>query len=924
MNIYSHNIDAYKKAKEVYATGDTKRTCVVQPMGTGKSYVGLQFVADAVNELGLGARVLYLTSNKIIQTQFENLMREYFKSENIAIAVPGVQISTNLYVGILNKQLQGYTHIILDEFHRVGAEKTDVAIRELLKACPDAYILGLSATPVRYLDDKRDMCEELFDGNVASEMTLAQAITGGILPVPKYVTCLYSLQDEYNKAVSKLGKIKVADDRQKAAQILDRAKSYLENSQGLPEVFTEHIADVAGKFIVFCRDIEHMHAMIDEAKAKSWFADVNREVHYYAIHSAMTKTELEQVQKDFERDNSQALKLLFCVDMCNEGYHPEGLSGVILLRPTTSVNVYMQQIGRGLSAVKAGVFTDKSPLIVDVVHNIGCLHHVEHLRDEVNQIFGEASDFDKEFRIYACAKDFTACLEEFDKYISYDWYTCYNLAVDYMKTSGADCITKRTGIYKGVNIGQWFVHQRKRMRKGGLTQDKTVLLQELIALFTDNMAKWMAVFEQVKQVYAEKGHLPEPFAVGSKLHKWVSQHRKCYTSGILSQTKIDILNSINFVWDYKTAFFNYKLDVLEAYIKETGDCYAQSEIHVKGVNINSFGRGLRQAYEENRLQPAIKQRLDDVGFSWVQSRQDNWMKNYEALKQYIQMHGSIEGVGGEIRLYSITLHGFIQGQRNLYKKGSLQEDRLKLLQDIGICLEDDSKLLFKNHFASVEDKGTFYIDVCKQLQSLTALTEMEKKQLKRCRRVLKKLYLTGELTDWHVAQMKQLGLLDETGEFISNRVIYHSTDERCLAYIDKYIDLQRASNATKKVASVSVYKSFLKKLYLTGELSDYSIMQLRQLGLIDEQGEFVSDKVRYASADEKCANWLMQYLKLQGVLVPTEKDKQRSIKLKSDLKKLYNSNKLSDFYVAQLKQLGLVNEVGVFVGCSRKTKAKDE
>ena len=78
-------------------------------------------------------------------------------------------------------------YIILDEFHRAGAECWGESTVALLKLCPEAKLLGLTATNVRYLDNNRDMAEELFDGRVASDMTLGEAIVRGILPAPNYV-----------------------------------------------------------------------------------------------------------------------------------------------------------------------------------------------------------------------------------------------------------------------------------------------------------------------------------------------------------------------------------------------------------------------------------------------------------------------------------------------------------------------------------------------------------------------------------------------------------------------------------------------------------------------------------------------------------------------------------------------------------------
>ena len=87
-------------------------------------------------------------------------------------------------------------YIILDEFHRCGAAEWGKSVRKLLEAYPKAKRLGLSATNIRYLDNQRNMAEELFEGNIASEMTLGEAIVREILPEPKYVIAMYSYKKE--------------------------------------------------------------------------------------------------------------------------------------------------------------------------------------------------------------------------------------------------------------------------------------------------------------------------------------------------------------------------------------------------------------------------------------------------------------------------------------------------------------------------------------------------------------------------------------------------------------------------------------------------------------------------------------------------------------------------------------------------------
>ena len=60
----------------------------------------------------------------------------------------------------------------LENLEKSGAEAWGGGVQRLIVLYPEAKLLGLSATNIRYLDNQRDMADELFDGNVASEMTL--------------------------------------------------------------------------------------------------------------------------------------------------------------------------------------------------------------------------------------------------------------------------------------------------------------------------------------------------------------------------------------------------------------------------------------------------------------------------------------------------------------------------------------------------------------------------------------------------------------------------------------------------------------------------------------------------------------------------------------------------------------------------------
>ena len=99
----------------------------------------------------------------------------------------------------------------------------------LLKLCSDAKLLGLTTTNVRYLDNDRDMFEEHFDGHIASEMNLDEAVVRGILLAPNYVTTVYQYQKDlarYQTRVDNLHSAGIQDVNQKYLDALRRAPDH--------------------------------------------------------------------------------------------------------------------------------------------------------------------------------------------------------------------------------------------------------------------------------------------------------------------------------------------------------------------------------------------------------------------------------------------------------------------------------------------------------------------------------------------------------------------------------------------------------------------------------------------------------------------------------------------------------------------------
>lgn len=677
IKLYSHNQKVYDLA--VTMLEDTKKVAIVHPTGTGKSFIAFKLCEDHPDKT-----ICWLSpSEYIFSTQLENLYQATngYKPNNI------VFFTYAKLMGMSKEEIQAIhpDYIVLDEYHRAGATYWQKGVEQLLFTYSDIPVLGLSATNIRYLDNQRDMAQELFDGNIASQMSLGEAIVRGILNPPKYVLSMYYYQNTLEKYEKRVKKTKSKVARDNAEKCLEELRRTLEKAEGLDVIFKKHMTDPHGKYIVFCSNKEHMDQMM---KHTEWFSKVDKEPHMYSVYSSDPGA--DQAFKNFKEDNdNNHLRLLYCIDALNEGIHVDDISGVILLRPTVSPIVYKQQIGRALSASKK-----TNAVIFDIVLNIENIYSIDSIKEEMEvatsyyRSLGKADQIiNEKFKIIDEVKNCRELFEKLNDALTATWDMYYASAKQYYQENGNLEVPARYITEEGYALGSWLNNQ-KAIRKGKivgkLTEDQIQKLDDIGMIWDSLDYFWEQNFRLAKEYYLAHGNLDIPTNYkstdGKHLGNWILRQRQLNKSNSLNDEQIKKLDSIRMDWmDRMDRVWENGFIEAKNYSEEYGNLsvpknYRSNTDFPLGIWIQRQ----RSLYKNKKISDDRIKRLTDVGMNW---NPDNWKSRFDLVKQYYEEHGNINISQKEV-IQGVWLGKWILSQKKAMESGKLTNEQIEMLKTL--------------------------------------------------------------------------------------------------------------------------------------------------------------------------------------------------------------------------------------------------
>jgi len=330
-------LDAERKVRGFW------RNLVVAATGTGKTVVSAFDYKRFCNEnKGKPARILFVAHREEILKQSLACFRGVLKDSNFGDLFVGnykpesiehlfISVQTFNSQELHNKTSRDfYDYIIIDEFHHAAAP----TYQKLLTYYKPKILLGLTATPER-MDGKSIL--EYFDNRIAAEIRLPEAIDRKLLCPFQYFGVTDNVDlDEMKWTRGGYDKTELSNAYTFSGAVANKRANMIIES--ILKYVTE-IDDVKG--LGFCVSMAHAEFMSNYFNA-------------HGIPSMFLTSQTADEERSIAKQTlvSGKVHFVFVVDIYNEGVDIPEINTVLFLRPTESLTVFLQQLGRGLRLVE--------------------------------------------------------------------------------------------------------------------------------------------------------------------------------------------------------------------------------------------------------------------------------------------------------------------------------------------------------------------------------------------------------------------------------------------------------------------------------------------------------------------------------------------------------------------------------------------
>ena len=332
---YAYQKEILEKLKVERKIFNKNKNLVIAATGVGKTVISAFDYKDFCKEnRGKANRLLFVVNREEILKQARDTFRAILKNNNFGELMVGGRTPESLeYLFVSIQSLNSrdlceitsenyYDFIIVDEFHHAAAP----SYQRLLSYYKPKVLLGLTATPER--NDNKDIFK-YFEDRISGEIRLPEAIDRKLLSPFQY----FAVSDSVD-----LSKLKW---QRKGYNISELDKVYTGN-----DIRVNNILTSLNKYITDINEVVGLGFCVSKEHAKFMAQRFNEA----GIESLALTDESKKDDRNSAKEKlvNGELKFIFVVDIYNEGMDIPEVNTILFLRPTESLTVFLQQLGRGL------------------------------------------------------------------------------------------------------------------------------------------------------------------------------------------------------------------------------------------------------------------------------------------------------------------------------------------------------------------------------------------------------------------------------------------------------------------------------------------------------------------------------------------------------------------------------------------------
>ncbi|WP_406450490.1 DUF3427 domain-containing protein [Streptomyces sp. NBC_00876] len=331
---YPHQRDMLERLEVERTVHERNRNLLVAATGTGKTVMAALDYKHLRQKLGRDPRLLFVAHRKEILEQSLRVYQNVLVDANFGELFYGGEMPeewNHVFASVQSLNARAlerlarnhFDVIVIDEFHH-GTSKT---YRRIVDHFTPEELLGLTATPERM--DGLNIQDEFFDGRIAAELRLWEALENELLSPFHY----FGVTD--NTDLSTLTWKRGAYDTSALSNLFtgNDARARLVVKAVKDKVTDPGVMRALG----FCVSVAHAQFMADFFRRAG--------LNAVALSGETPKHERKEALDELRLGT---LQVIFSVDLFNEGLDIPDVDTLILLRPTSSATVFLQQLGRGL------------------------------------------------------------------------------------------------------------------------------------------------------------------------------------------------------------------------------------------------------------------------------------------------------------------------------------------------------------------------------------------------------------------------------------------------------------------------------------------------------------------------------------------------------------------------------------------------